>query len=93
MGYLMAVVIGVIVGAVGWYLIKDRQANAIWLAPVLGVVGGVIASILASIFGHPGYGWKEAVLQIVLAAVAVGALVYMAKRQVAEPAAPTGPAA
>lgn len=94
MTYLWAVIIGVVVGAVGWYLIRDRQQNAIWLAPVLGVVGAVVASILASVFGSSSaYGWKEALAQVVLAAVAVGALVYMARRRTADAATPASPQA
>jgi uncharacterized membrane protein YeaQ/YmgE (transglycosylase-associated protein family) len=47
---------------------------------VLAVVGALIASALAAAFGKPGYGWKEAVLQVVLAVVGVGVVAFMARR-------------
>lgn len=93
MNYLWAIIIGAVIGVIGWYLVKDKQSNAVWLSPVLGIVGAVVASILAGIFGKPGYGIKEAALQVVLAVIAVGALVFMAKRRTEAPAAAESPRA
>lgn len=90
MNFVIAVVIGVVAGAIGYFVIREKDRNAIWLAPLLGVVGAVLASILASIFGDPGYGFKEATLQVVLAVVAVGALAYFATRRGVEHHQPTG---
>lgn len=87
MNFVLAVAIGVVVGLVGWFVIKEKQPNAIWLAPVLGAAGAVIASVLATAFGKPGYGMKEVGLQIVLAIAAVGALAFVAMRR--GPGAPT----
>jgi hypothetical protein len=36
--------------------------------------------VAALIFGEPSYGWKEAVLQVVLAAAGVGAVFMMGGR-------------
>lgn len=80
MNFLVAVLIGLAVGFAGWFVIRQKQANAIWLAPVLGVAGALLASALAAVLGDPGYGPKEFGLQIVLAGAAVGALVAVAMR-------------
>jgi uncharacterized membrane protein YeaQ/YmgE (transglycosylase-associated protein family) len=80
MNFLIAVVIGAAVGVIGWFLIRQRRADAIWLAPLSGIVGALLASVLATMFGQPGYGIKEAGLQVVLAVLAVGSLVAMARR-------------
>ena len=90
MNFVWAIIIGAIIGVVGWYLVKDRQPNAVWLSPVLGIVGAVVASIIAAIVGKPGYGIKEALLQVVLAVIAVGVLVVMAMRRTGASAAAGG---
>ena len=83
MNFLMAVVIGVAIGLIGWFaVLRNRQSNAIWLAPLLGAGGAVIASILATVFGdRRDYGYKEITLQFVLAIAAVGALAFMSMRK------------
>jgi uncharacterized membrane protein YeaQ/YmgE (transglycosylase-associated protein family) len=78
--FVIAIVIGAIVGAIGWFVLRGRRADAVWLAPVLGIVGALVASVLATMFGDPGYGPKEATLQVVLAAVAVGGLAALTMR-------------
>jgi gas vesicle protein len=34
MNFLFAIVIGAVIGAAGAYFLRNKQANAIWLAPV-----------------------------------------------------------
>ena len=60
MNFVFAVVIGLVVGGVVGFLLRGKDASALWLAPVLAVAGAVVASVLATLFGDPGYGWKEA---------------------------------
>jgi uncharacterized membrane protein YeaQ/YmgE (transglycosylase-associated protein family) len=81
MNFVYAVLIGLVIGGVGGYFLRQRHPNAIWLAPVLAVAGGVVASILASLFGDDGYGAKEATLQVVLAGAGVGAVAALAMRR------------
>jgi uncharacterized membrane protein YeaQ/YmgE (transglycosylase-associated protein family) len=81
MNFVFAVVIGLVVGGVVGFILRGKDASALWLAPVLGVVGAVVASVLATLFGDPGYGWKEATLQVVLAAVGAGAVWVLANRK------------
>ncbi|MGH3729383.1 MAG: GlsB/YeaQ/YmgE family stress response membrane protein [Micromonosporaceae bacterium] len=80
MNFLIAVLIGAVVGGIGGFVLRGKQSNAIWLAPVLSIVGALIASILATAVGDPGYGWKEATLQIVLALAGVGVVGFLASR-------------
>ena len=80
MNFLIAILIGAVIGAIGWFFLRGRRADAVWLAPVLGIVGALVASVIATMFGDPGYGAKEATLQVVLAALAVGGLVVLTMR-------------
>ena len=70
MNFLYAVLIGAVVGAVVGYLLRSRNSRGLVIGPVAGIVGGLVASVLATLFGDAGYGPKEAILQVVLAAVA-----------------------
>ncbi len=73
LNFLAAVGIGLVIGVVGGLVLKGRRANALWLAPVLALSGSLVASVLALIFGDDRqYGWKESILQVVLAVAGVG---------------------
>lgn len=81
MNFVIAIVVGAVIGAVGWFFIREKQSNAIWLAPLLGIAGALLASVAAAIWGSsPTYGWREATLQVVLAIVGVGVLAFLALR-------------
>jgi uncharacterized membrane protein YeaQ/YmgE (transglycosylase-associated protein family) len=81
MNFLIAIVIGLVIGAIGGFVLRQRDSNAMWLAPVLGVIGAVAASILATMLGKPGYGLKEAGLQVVLAIIGVGVVAALVMRK------------
>jgi uncharacterized membrane protein YeaQ/YmgE (transglycosylase-associated protein family) len=73
LNFVAAIGIGLIIGIIGGFIVKGRNPSATWLAPVLALVGTLIASGLALAFGDQrDYGWKEATLQVVLALVGVG---------------------
>jgi uncharacterized membrane protein YeaQ/YmgE (transglycosylase-associated protein family) len=79
--FLAAIGIGIVIGLIGGFALRGRQPNAIWLAPVLAVAGALVASILALILGDPeDYGYREPILQVVLAAVGVGVVAFLGSR-------------
>jgi uncharacterized membrane protein YeaQ/YmgE (transglycosylase-associated protein family) len=80
--FIGAIVIGLVIGLIGGFMLRSKQANAIWLAPVLAVGGALIASVLALIWGDQrDYGWKEPILQVVLAGIGVAVVAYLANRR------------
>jgi uncharacterized membrane protein YeaQ/YmgE (transglycosylase-associated protein family) len=81
MNFVAAVVIGAVIGVAAWYLVPAKRPGAIWIGPVAGAVGAVVASILATAFGNPGYGIKEIALQVALAGVAVAATMFLPAKQ------------
>jgi hypothetical protein len=67
-----------VIGLVGGFALKGRFASAIWLVPVLALGGSLAASVLALIFGDDRqYGWKEPILQVVLAVAGVAAAYFI----------------
>lgn len=85
MNFLYAVLIGAVIGLAGGYLLRNKNANAVWLGPALAIAGSVIASVLATMFGTAGYGAKEFGLQVVLAIIGVGVVYVLGNRQEAQP--------
>ena len=83
MNFVFAILIGAVIGAVGGYLIRGRQATAVWMSPLLAIIGSVLASVLATTFGKSGYGMKEFGLQVVLAIVGVGVTWFLGNRSAA----------
>ena len=87
--FVIAVVIAIVIGGIGGFVLRGRNPNAIWLAPVLALVGTVIASILARVFGDDGglYGPKEGALQVVLAIAGVAVTALLGKKSSTQAAA------
>lgn len=84
-GFLTAIIIGLIIGALGRLVVPGKQSIPIWLTLVIGVVAAVIGTFLASAFGvaeTPGIDWIELALQIGLAAIGVvlAARLYAGRR-------------
>jgi uncharacterized membrane protein YeaQ/YmgE (transglycosylase-associated protein family) len=78
---LGAIVIGLIVGALGRLVIPGRQPMPIWLTVLVGIVAAFIGTALARSMGiptdTPGVDWGELLVQVIMAALGV-ALVTMA---------------
>jgi uncharacterized membrane protein YeaQ/YmgE (transglycosylase-associated protein family) len=73
-GIISAIVIGLIIGALGRLVVPGRQPIPIWLTIVIGIVAALIGSLIASALGvgsTPGIDWIELFLQIAFAAVGV----------------------
>ena len=82
-GIFTAIVIGLIIGALGRLVVPGKQTMPIWLTLLIGVVAALIGTFLAALIGVDdtgGVDWIELALQIGLAAGGV-ALVAGARRR------------
>src|SRR5690349_16145218 len=74
-GIIMAIIIGLIVGALGRLVVPGKQRIPIWLTIVVGIVAALLGTALARAIGIPtatrGVDWLELIVQVVLAAVGV----------------------
>jgi uncharacterized membrane protein YeaQ/YmgE (transglycosylase-associated protein family) len=74
-GIITALIIGLIIGALGRLVVPGRQNIPIWLTLVIGVVAALLGSAIARAGGFSDTGgfvdWRELLLQIALAAVGV----------------------
>ena len=73
-GIITALVVGLIIGALGRLVAPGKQNIPIWMTMLVGVVAALIGTALASALGFAstrGIDWLELILQVVLAAVGV----------------------
>jgi uncharacterized membrane protein YeaQ/YmgE (transglycosylase-associated protein family) len=73
-GFITAIIIGLIIGALGRLVVPGKQNIPIWLTLLIGVVAAILGTLLAGAFGvadTPGIDWIELILQVALAAVGV----------------------
>jgi uncharacterized membrane protein YeaQ/YmgE (transglycosylase-associated protein family) len=71
---ISAIVVGLIIGALGRLVVPGRQDMSIWLTIAIGIVAALIGSLIAAALGvgsTSGIDWIELFLQIALAAVGV----------------------
>ncbi len=90
-GIITALIVGLIIGALGRLAVPGRQNIPIWLTLVIGVVAALLGSAIARAGGFADTGgwidWRELLLQIALAAVGVLLTVTMYGRAAAGSAA------
>jgi uncharacterized membrane protein YeaQ/YmgE (transglycosylase-associated protein family) len=71
-GIITAIVIGLIIGALGRLVVPGKQDIPIWLTIAIGIVAALIGTaIVGSLRDTNGIDWIELVVQVVLAAVGV----------------------
>jgi len=80
LNWVAAIAVGIVVGAIGAIILGRQSTRARWLAFTLSVVGALVGGAFGAAFGHHGYGWKRAFLQIVLAVVGVGLAAVLDRR-------------
>jgi uncharacterized membrane protein YeaQ/YmgE (transglycosylase-associated protein family) len=76
-GIITALIFGLVIGALGRLVLPGRQPIPIWLTLVVGVVAALVGTAIAGAFGvadTKGIDWVEMLIQIVVAAVGVGAV-------------------
>ncbi len=83
-GIITALVIGLIIGALGRLVVPGKQNIPLWLTLVIGVVAAFLGTLLAGAFGvaeTPGIDWIELALQVGLAAAGVALVAGMRDRR------------
>jgi uncharacterized membrane protein YeaQ/YmgE (transglycosylase-associated protein family) len=74
-GIITALIVGLIVGALGRLVIPGRQNISIIVTMVVGVIAALLGTVVAHAIGistdTPGVDWGELLIQVLLAAVGV----------------------
>ncbi|WP_433342145.1 GlsB/YeaQ/YmgE family stress response membrane protein [Micromonospora sp. CA-111912] len=73
-GFFTAIIIGLIVGALGRLVVPGKQTIPIWLTLLIGVVAAILGTLVAGAFGvddTAGIDWIELLIQVIFAAVGV----------------------
>jgi uncharacterized membrane protein YeaQ/YmgE (transglycosylase-associated protein family) len=73
-GIISALVVGLIIGALGRLVLPGRQSIPIWLTILVGIVAAIIGTFIANAMGvgdTAGIDWIEVIIQVALAAVGV----------------------
>jgi uncharacterized membrane protein YeaQ/YmgE (transglycosylase-associated protein family) len=83
-GIITALIIGLIIGALGRLVVPGKQNIPIWLTMVIGVVAALLGTVIARAIGvadTKGIDWIELLFQVVLAAIGVALVVGLASRR------------
>jgi uncharacterized membrane protein YeaQ/YmgE (transglycosylase-associated protein family) len=83
-GIITALIIGLIIGALGRLVVPGRQNIPIWLTMVVGVGAALLGTAIARSAGvasTDGVDWIELLIQVGLAAVGVLLVVSLAGRR------------
>ena len=71
---ISAIVVGVIIGALGRLVVPGKQNISIWVTIAIGIVAALIGTFIANALGvgnTNGIDWIKLIIQIALAAVGV----------------------
>ncbi|MGW5261683.1 GlsB/YeaQ/YmgE family stress response membrane protein [Microbispora sp. NPDC004025] len=83
-GIISAIIIGLIIGALGRLVVPGRQAIPIWLTIVIGIIAAFIGTAIAGALGVApagGFGWIQLIIQVALAAIGVLGAVALYRRK------------
>ncbi len=73
-GIISAIIVGLIIGALGRLVVPGRQSIPIWLTIVVGIIAAFIGTFIARAVGvadTAGFDWIEFFIQVGVAAVGV----------------------
>jgi len=73
-GIISAIIVGLIIGALGRLVVPGKQNLPIWLTIVIGIIAALVGTAIARAAGWAdtsGVDWLEIIIQVVLAAVGV----------------------
>ncbi len=83
-GIITALVVGLIIGALGRLVVPGKQNIPIWLTMVIGVVAALLGTVIAKAVGvndTKGIDWIELLFQVVLAAIGVALVAGVGSRR------------
>ncbi|WP_030438591.1 GlsB/YeaQ/YmgE family stress response membrane protein [Actinoplanes subtropicus] len=83
-GIITALIVGLIIGALGRLVVPGKQNIPIWLTMVIGVVAALLGTVIARAFGvadTKGVDWIELLFQVVLAAIGVALVAGVSGRR------------
>jgi uncharacterized membrane protein YeaQ/YmgE (transglycosylase-associated protein family) len=83
-GIITALIVGLIIGALGRLVVPGKQNIPIWLTMVIGVVAALLGTVIARAVGvadTQGFDWTELLFQIVLAAIGVALVAGVGSRR------------
>jgi uncharacterized membrane protein YeaQ/YmgE (transglycosylase-associated protein family) len=83
MVFVTAIVVGLIIGALGRLALPGKQDIPIWLTIVVGIVAALIGTAIAQALGvreTNGLDWIQLIIQIALAAAGVALVVNLRGR-------------
>ncbi|TDC35423.1 GlsB/YeaQ/YmgE family stress response membrane protein [Micromonospora sp. 15K316] len=84
-GIITALIVGLIVGALGRLVVPSRQDMPMWLHMLIGVGAALLGTVLARALGiateTSGVDWGELLVQVVLAAIAVALVAGVGRRR------------
>lgn len=83
-GIISALIIGLVIGALGRLVVPGRQSIPIWLTMLIGIGAALLGSAIARAAGvvdTAGVDWVEIFIQVALAAIGVALTVGLAGRR------------
>ena len=83
-GIISAIVVGLIIGALGRLVLPGRQNIPIWLTIVVGIGAALLGTAIARSMGladTPGIDFTEILIQVVLAAIGVAVVAGFSNRR------------
>ena len=83
-GFFTAIIIGLIIGALGRLVVPGKQNIPIWLTLVIGVVAALLGTFVAAWVGVDdtrGIDWIELILQVGFAAIGVAIAASVKQRR------------
>lgn len=83
-GIIMALIVGLIIGALGRLVVPGKQNIPLWLTMLIGVGAALLGTVLARAMGantNDGFSIVELLVQVVLAAIGVALVVGISGRR------------
>ena len=83
-GIISAIIVGLIIGALGRLVLPGKQNIPVWLTIVVGIGAALLGTAIARGMGlaeTPGVDWTEILIQVALAAVGVALVAGYSSRR------------